>query len=110
MFMALVDTGASVTCISNKVVQSLRLPPSGKTTMSGSTGRGTVDQYTFGVAFLIGAQQGPSGIISGSLNIHLVQGCEFTNHGFGFDILLGRDIICKGGLVMTFDGHFSFAL
>ena len=107
--MALVDTGASVTCVSNNAAQKVGLQPSGKTMMSGSTGQGAVDQYTFGVGFIIGAQQNPGGTISGNISVHLVQGCEFTNHGFGFDVLLGRDIICKGGLALTFDGHWHLA-
>ena len=47
--MALVDTGASVTCVSKKAAQDAGLIPSGKTTMSGSTGQNTVDQFTFGL-------------------------------------------------------------
>jgi hypothetical protein len=106
MFTALVDTGASVTCISRNVVQTIGLQPSGKTSMSGSTGQNIVDQYTFLVGFLFGAQQAPTGAISGQLNAHLVQGCEFTSHGFGFDVLIGRDILCKGTLSLSFDGHY----
>ena len=106
MFAGLLDTGASVTCISSNVVQKLSLQPSGKTRMSGSTGQGLVDQYTFVVAFIFGAQQMPTGAISGQLNFHLVQGCEFVHHGFGFDVLIGRDILCKGTLSLSFDGHY----
>jgi Aspartyl protease len=110
MFAALLDTGASVTCISKNVVQKLGLQPSGKTSMSGSTGAQTVDQYAFLVGFIFGAQQAPTGAVSGQLSVNLVQGCEFTNHGFGFDVLIGRDILCKGTLNMSFDGHFVLAL
>jgi hypothetical protein len=109
MFMGLVDTGASATCISKNVVSSLRLQPSGKTKMSGSTGQSNVDQFTFVVGFLFGAQQAPTGAVSGQLYPNLVQGCEFTSHGFGFDVLIGRDIICKGALSLSFDGHFVLA-
>lgn len=109
MFAALLDTGASVTCISKSAVQQVGLLPSGKTIMSGSTGASAVDQYTFLVGFLFNAQQAPSGAFSGQLNANLVQGCEFTNHGFGFDVLIGRDILCKGILTLSFDGHYSLA-
>jgi hypothetical protein len=91
-----------------KVVASLGLQPSGKTTMSGSTGQSSVDQYTFVVGFIFGAQQAPTGVVSGQLTPHLVQGCEFTSHGFGFDVLIGRDIIGKCALSLSFDGHYSF--
>ena len=33
---------------------------------------------------------------------------EFDNGGF--EALIGRDIICKGVLTMTFNGHYSFSL
>jgi hypothetical protein len=110
MFAALVDTGASVTCISSNVVQKLGLQPSGKTNMSGSTGQNIVDQYTFVVGVLIPTQQSPTGAISGQLAAHLVQGCEFVSHGFGFDVLVGRDILCKGALSLSFDGHYVLSM
>jgi hypothetical protein len=106
LFAALLDTGASATCISKNVIQNIGLQPSGKTSMSGSTGQSTVDQYTFLVGFIFGAQQAPTGLFSGQLNLHLVQGCEFISHGFGFDVLIGRDILCKGTLTISFDGHY----
>lgn len=108
-FPALFDTGASITCISNSVVKAVGLKPSGKTQMSGSTGQGTVNQYAFVVGLMWGTQQNPTGTFNGNMASHVVQGCEFTNHGFGFEVLLGRDIICKGVLTMSFDGHFVFA-
>jgi hypothetical protein len=109
MFAGLLDTGASVTCVSKNVVQAVGLQPSGKTSMSGSTGQNVVDQYTFIVGLLFGAQQGPTGVISGHLHTHLVQGCEFISHGFGFDLLIGRDILCKGILSLSFDGHYTLS-
>jgi hypothetical protein len=109
MFAALLDTGASITCISKNVVQTIGLQPSGKTSMSGSTGQSTVDQYTFVVGFMFAAQQSPTGAISGQLAAHLVQGCEFMSHGFGFDVLIGRDILCKGILSISFDGHYALS-
>jgi hypothetical protein len=109
MFAALLDTGASVTCISRNVVQNIGLLPSGKTSMSGSTGQSTVDQFSFLVGFVFAATQNPTGTFSGQLNLHLVQGCEFMSHGFGFDVLIGRDILCKGTLTLSFDGHYTLS-
>ena len=77
--------------------------------MSGSTGQSTVEQYTFLVGFVFGTQQTPTRAVSGQLNLHLVQGCEFVSHGFGFDVLIGRDILCKGRLSISFDGHYVLA-
>jgi len=63
--------------------------------------------YQFSVGFVIGARQGPSGTVSGQLSWMPVNGTEFNNTNCGFDVLLGRDIICRGSFSMTFDGHFS---
>jgi hypothetical protein len=27
-----------------------------------------------------------------------------------FSVLVGRDVICRGNLALSFDGHFSFSL
>jgi Aspartyl protease len=106
LYTALLDTGASITCISNKVVTDVKLAPTGKTQMTGSTGNSPVNTYQFNVGFLFNPIQNPSGQISGQLNLHFVDGCEFSNTGLGFDILMGRDILCKGHLSLSFDGHF----
>jgi Aspartyl protease len=110
MFMALIDTGASTTCISRSVVDAVGLTPIGKTKMAGATGNGDVNQYAFGVGFLFNARQEATGALSGSINMQLVNGCEFADHGFGFDVLLGRDIICKGSFTLSFDGHWLLSM
>ena len=51
MFQALIDTGASSTCISSDVVSRVGLVPTGKTMMSGVTGQKPVDQYSLAWAF-----------------------------------------------------------
>jgi len=109
IFTGLLDTGASVTCISDKVIKAVGLQPSGKTMMSGSTGQSSVDQYSFCVVFMFGLQQTPTGQFTGQVNVRLVQGCEFTSHGFGFDVLIGRDILCQGALMLSFDGHYTIS-
>jgi hypothetical protein len=68
-----------------------------------------VPSFTFVVGFLFGAQQAPTGAISDQLKAHLVQGCECTSHGFGFDVLIRRDIICKRALSLSFDGNYMLA-
>jgi hypothetical protein len=68
-----------------------------------------VPSFTFVVGFLFGAQQAPTGAVSDQLNAHLVQGREFTNHGFGFDVLIGRDNDCKGALSLSFNGNYMLS-
>jgi hypothetical protein len=44
----------------------------------------------------------------------LVQGTQVMEFappgGSPFQILLGRDILCKGTFTLSFDGHFTFSL
>lgn len=108
--MALLDTGASSTCLSKNVIDEIGLNPIGKTKMSGATGATDVDKYNFCLGFMFDAIQEPTGVMSGALQLHLIDGCEFSNHGFGFDILIGRDILCKGAFSMSFDGHFVLSI
>ncbi len=35
---------------------------------------------------------------------------EYSSNTTLFDVLIGRDIICQGVLVMDFSGHFSFSI
>jgi Aspartyl protease len=106
MFMALVDTGASNTCISKRIAEELSLVPTGKIQVAGVHGSSATNTYQFAIGFIFPVSQEASGAVLGNLSAHLVDGTEFNNDGCGFDILLGRDIICKGSMQMSFDGHF----
>lgn len=105
-YSALIDTGATNTCISSKVAEELKLQPRGKINMSGTTGTRPVDQFSIFIGFLLNRQQGPEGDKFDIGALQSVQACQFDNSGFAFDLLLGRDIICKGSFSMSFDGHF----
>ena len=109
-FNALVDTGASCTCVSAKAASQANLKPIGKAPMAGATGSVAKNKYGFAVGFMINARQDASGAIGGDLMARTVNGMEFDNHGGSFDVLLGRDIICQGVLTMTPDGHFTLSL
>lgn len=110
MYQALIDTGASGTCISDKVVSDVGLAATGKTMIAGATGQAPVDQFAFGVGFLLNPVAEPTGQVSGGLVMHKVQGSLFHGGAGAFDVLLGRDIICKGALHMSFDGHFTLSM
>jgi Aspartyl protease len=105
LFMALVDTGASCTCISSKVVADVGLQPTGKMPMAGVHGSTPTNTYQFAVGFLTGQRQVPSGAITANVHLIAVNGAEFNNAGCGFDILLGRDVICQGTLFLSFHGQ-----
>ena len=108
-YTALIDTGATLTCISPKVVHEVGLQPTGKSLMTGSTGSSPVNTYQFGVGFMINPVQTPTGQVTGTLEIKIVDGMEFAVQGAAFDVLLGRDIICAGSFSLSFDGHMLLA-
>ena len=106
---ALVDTGASCTCISQKVASEVDLQPLGKEPMNTPGGEVAQNTYQFFVGFIISPKQEPTGVFTGNIALHSVKGAEFQNDGMEFDVLLGRDVICKGGLTLSFDGHYMLS-
>jgi hypothetical protein len=109
-FMALIDTGASHTGITSKVITQLTLPPAGKQPVGGVHGLRATNIYHFqvGLAFPTG-QPTPGGTISANIIQIPVVGAEFVSAG-SFDGLLGRDVLCLGVLCMSFDGHAVFSI
>jgi hypothetical protein len=102
LFPALIDTGASITCISQTVVQAINLHPIGMRSMISATHSIPVNQYLVDLIFPFGA----AGFV-----VKATQVMEFNAAGnTSFQILLGRDIICRGLLTLSFDGHFTFCL
>lgn len=97
----LIDTGADNTCISPKVAASLGLQPISKIPVSGATGVAEMNQYMIDLML----QFGPNSIPIGN---HVVTG--FNSHSSNYDMLIGRDIICRGIFTMEFSGHFSFSI
>ena len=95
---AMIDTGASHTCIDPMVFTALGLQPTGSTPMlTPSTGPTPIDADTYDVSILIpnGAQQGlliPNMAVSAS-ELFVAQ---------GFHALIGRDILQR--CVLTYNG------
>ena len=77
--------------------------------MVGTTGTAEVDQFTFGVGFLVPQTQIAPDQSQGTLQIVTVQGLQFAGSA-GLDVLIGRDIICIGAFSLSFDGHFILSL
>ncbi len=101
-FTALVDTGASVTCISPNVAQVVGLQPIGMRPMASATHAVPVNAYLVDLLLPFG---------NAGLILNSIQVMEFNPvSGSPFQMLLGRDIICKGIFTLGFDGHFSFSL
>ncbi len=100
-FVGLIDTGASMTCISPVVARQVGLMPSGKRPMASATQSVLVNEYI--VDFVL--PFGPSGFM-----IQGMQVMEFAQFGGPFQLLIGRDIICQGVLTLSFDGHLTFSV
>lgn len=112
LYMALADTGASSTCISQKVISDIGLTPMGKILAGHAQGSAAVNQYQFQVifAFPTGSPT-PAGVVPTQIVSILVTGIEFLPQpGSVYDVLLGRDILCRGIFTMSFDGHATFAI
>lgn len=96
-FIALWDTGASVTCISSDVVTRLGLVATGKKTIKTPSGSSTVNTYLISVT------------LPDNMNIPDVEVCDSKIGDQGFDVLIGMDIITKGDFaVSNFNGTTVF--
>jgi Aspartyl protease len=101
-FPALIDTGASATCISSTVAQSVGLQPIGMRPMTSATHSVPVNVYLVDLLLPFG---------NAGLILPGIQVAEFVPAGgSAFQMLVGRDIICRGTLAVSFDGHFTFCL
>lgn len=98
---ALVDTGATKTCISPQLAKNLQLPPRGKITINGATGSQIVNSYSIDLVLSFGG----SSISVGNLEV-----CEFNPGNSQFQALIGRDVLCQGVLTMDFTGRFTFSI
>lgn len=86
---ALIDTGASNTCIDPSVLAALGLTPTGTVSViTPSTGATPVECNQFDVALVITAPTGPAFIVG---TIAVTEN-EFLN-GQGFHALIGRDVL-----------------
>jgi hypothetical protein len=103
-FQALVDTGATTTCISSAIAKALNLTPAGLRPMGSATHQAVLtNTYLVDLGLPLGT---PQILWLGAFLVF-----EFgAPQNSPYQMLLGRDILCKGNLTATFDGHFSFAI
>ncbi len=103
---AVVDTGASCSCVDRSVLRQLHLVPTGVTLIhTPSTGAGPAMASQFDISLKIVTKE-PSDALHRPLLP--VIGCDFSSQGF--QMLIGRDIL--SGCLLVWDGLrrcFSFA-
>jgi hypothetical protein len=102
-FPALIDTGASTTCISAAVAQAVGLSPIGMHPMVSANQSAPANVYLVDLVL----QYGPSGIIMAGMQV-----MEFLSPPAPspFEMLVGRDILSRGIFTLSFDGHFTFSI
>ena len=103
---ALIDTGSSVSGISESIAEQLNLSRLGKRPLRSAQGEGQIERY----AFRVGVQ--PTGK-AGEPNhfpfvFEEVIGIELTN-AFEFNALIGMDILGQCDLTMTRTGHCTLS-
>lgn len=101
-FPGLVDTGASTTCISPTVVNTIGLKSTGKRPMVSANQTKPANIYLVDLVLPFGN----AGIIK--QGIQVMEFNAMANHPY--QLLVGRDILCGGVFTLSFDGHFSFSL
>ncbi len=101
-YAALIDTGASSTCISPDVATALGLQPIGKRPMTSASHTVPANVYIVDLVLPFGK----AGLIRAGMQV-----MEFAcPTGSPYQMLLGRDVICTGLFTISFDGHFTFCL
>jgi hypothetical protein len=108
-YNALIDTGASCSCVSAKVINAEGLVPSGKQQVGGVHGNQHTNAYRFQLMIPFVQAQGVSGAVTANIVGFNINGIEFIPPP-NIDVLLGRDVLCTGAFSMSFDGHATLSL
>ena len=107
---ALVDTGASVTCISSSVAKELELAPKGKTEIQNASGIEEVNVYDVQPVIIL--SNVPSAENKTTMAVQAFEPIRSPEFNPGENIqkaLIGRDILQQGVLTLSFDGHYTFS-
>ena len=108
-YSALIDTGASCSCVSDKVIKAEGLLPSGKQQVGGVHGSQPTNAYRFQIAIPFVQSQHVGGTVAANVMAFNINGIEFIPLP-NIDVLIGRDILCTGAFAMSFDGHATLSL
>ena len=95
----LIDTGATISCISKDVVKTLKLQPIGVDRVSTPSGTAVLNKYLIDISF-------KKNMIF--KNIFVLES-EIGNQGI--DLLVGMDILNKNDIMISnYDNHTQFSL
>ena len=113
---ALIDTGASMTSITAQVAQIARLPLIGKRNVGTAGGTVAANVYLADIAIPFGALpplalgQPTTAVLAQAATIANVTILEFQCASPHFNMLLGRDILCRGVFTFSFDNRYTFSI
>ena len=100
---ALVDTGAMFSCISRRCIQELQLVQRGEDCVNMNSASGTYEAKLYAIDFWM-----PTTLPNATKGeIYEVIECSGGNT---YDVIIGMDIILKGTLNLSSDGHFTLSL
>jgi gag-polyprotein putative aspartyl protease len=108
-FKALFDTGAQVTCISQRVADKLQLIPRGRGRIVSASETKETNTYVFYVGFVMtAAPAAAAGGYSGQMNVFgLFEGLEIhAEDDDDVDVLIGMDVLARGNFTVGFDGRY----
>ena len=97
--IALVDTGATISAVTPRVVRTLQLPQLGKRPLASAQGEGQAERYLFRFALQANRVHAPSF----PFVFEEVVGFELTD-SFQFDALIGMDILSQCDFEMLRNG------
>lgn len=95
---ALIDTGATLTCITGNVIQALDLRPNGKILISGTTGTKPANTYRINI-YIPMINDDPE-VQNGMLHSLGANAVAISNE-VGFEMLMGMDIIQQCTLIIN---------
>lgn len=97
----LVDTGASITCISPELVRRIGLRSLGKKDVGVASGRASLNTYLVDVMIPFGDPARTQGENLQTFHVENIQVMEYRGDTFRYQGLLGRDIIDRGIFMMA---------
>ena len=101
MYNALIDTGATGTCISSKIVNDLNLIHHSMIATAKANGIIDTNIYDVDLTLHFGQQVIP---------VEKLRVTAVNLQTSNFDILIGMDIILRGHLSLSHDHHFTFSI
>jgi hypothetical protein len=110
IFKALFDTGAQVTCITERAASKVELPPRGRSRLVSASEVRETNVYLFHAAFVLPDHADQQGSFSGSMGVFgPFEGLEINAESDDdVDVLIGMNIIGRGSFHVGFHGVYTF--